>query len=152
MHVPGVRVLLQYRVDAQGAVPSELTQLTLTAGQTALPNGLQADAPCSDTGHFHSEGQQDVVLSSHTPLNVRLRIPAASSTIQATNTDGSAAGRLECNDLGADRLMAATFTIDLLRVLYSSGQDAPCVGETVNASSPYQLRINVCALYEGLGP
>ncbi len=151
VHVPGVRARLQYVVDAQGFPHSTLTQLTMTVGGVSLPNGVQPDALCSETGHFHGEGAQDVVLSSHTTLHLLMRISAAGTFSQLTNPDGTAVGPPQCNDVVEGRLIDIPFTIDLLSVLYSSGQDAPCVGENLNASTPYPLHINVCALYAGLG-
>ncbi|MEO6116222.1 MAG: hypothetical protein ABIP33_07540, partial [Pseudolysinimonas sp.] len=152
VRVPGIHARLQYTVDAQGSRQSQLEQLTMTVGSTALPNGVPAEQLCSETGHFHGEAQQDVVLSSHTPLHLVMRISIAGRFSVVTNPDGTPAAPPLCENLAQGRLIDIPLTIDLHSVLYSSGDDAPCVGEDLTASTPYPLRVHVCALYAGLGP
>jgi len=145
-------VRLQYVVDAQGTAPGQLDELTLTAAGVSLPNGVPDDHICSETGQFHGEAQQDVVLSSHTPLRVQLRISPVGIGTQLFNQDGTPAGPLGCTDGDLGRLVTIPLTIDLSRVLYLADQDAPCAGENLTARTPYPFRINVCALYEGMAP
>jgi hypothetical protein len=152
VHVPGVRVRLQYVVDAQGIAPGQLDQLSMTVAGVSLPNGVDDNHVCSETGHFHGEDQQEVVLSSHTPLRVQLRISPVGLSSQLFNEDGTAAGALGCTDGDLGRLITIPLTIDLSRSMYLADQDQPCLGETLTATTPYPFRFNVCALYEGMAP